>query len=437
MEKIIAPLSYLLIFFAVYYFSLSFFGFSYKKETTIADPANRFAVIIAAHNEESVISALVANCKQLDYPREMYDTFVIADNCTDNTAQVATEAGATVWRRTNDQEQGKGYALEWAFNRLYTLPKEYDAVVIIDADNLVSLNFLKIMNNRLLQGEKIIQGYLDSKNPDDTWVTRCIHVGYVITNRFWQLAKYNIGLSCALGGTGMCIAVDVLKKFGWGANSLTEDLEFQIKALLVGIKVSWAHEAKVFDEKPLTLKQSMNQRQRWMQGHCTVASHYLGKLLWQGLKQRNPALLDGAIYCCNPYFVMLCGFGIIYQIFQGLPILQMLIHNPIIIIGFVGQFLYFGIALLLEEINPNVYAWLLYYPIFGLTWLPVVYSGFATQSNRNWNHTQHTRSISYQELPVTTIHNDQGQLTDSCDLRENGLNLDGQAGDNPKSKEAS
>ncbi|MGD0153665.1 MAG: glycosyltransferase family 2 protein [Thermacetogeniaceae bacterium] len=409
MEKIIAPLSYLLIFIAVYYFSVSFFGFKYKKETNIADPVNRFAVIIAAHNEESVVAALVANCKQLDYPQELYDTFVIADNCTDNTVQVAKEAGANVWIRTNDQERGKGYAMEWAFNRLYTLPKEYDAVVVIDADNLVSLNFLKIMNNRLLQGEKIIQGYLDSKNPDDTWVTRCIHVGYVITNRFWQLAKYNIGLSCALGGTGMCIAVDVLKEFGWGANSLTEDLEFQIKALLVGIKVSWAHEAKVFDEKPLTLKQSMNQRQRWMQGHCTVASHYLGKLLWQGFKQRNPALLDGAIYCCNPFFLMLCGFGILYQIFQGLPILQILIHNPIIIIGFVGQFLYFSIALLLEEISPNVYAWLFYYPIFALTWLPVAYSGFATQSNRNWNHTQHTRSISYQELPVTTIHNDQDQ----------------------------
>ncbi len=273
-------------------------------------------------------------------------------------------------------------------------------MVIIDADNLVSLNYLRIMNQRLLQGEKIIQGYLDSKNPDDTWITRSIHVGYVITNRFWQLAKHNLELSCALGGTGMCIAVDLLRQFGWGANSLTEDLEFQVKAILNGFRVTWAHEARVFDEKPLTMKQSMKQRQRWMQGHCTVSSRYLPKLLWQGIRQRNVALLDTALYCCNPYFVMLCGFGLLYEIFQGLPVL----HQPWFLIGFLAETIYFGIPLLLEKIDSNAYGWLFYYPAFALSWLPVAYSGFATKSNRNWNHTLHTRDISWQEMSVITAH---------------------------------
>jgi len=403
MENIVSLLSCLLLFFGIYYLSISFFGFIYKKEACTADPTNVFAIIIPAHDEESVISALVENCGQLDYPKEMYDTFVIADNCTDNTAQVATAAGAAVWKRFNDQERGKGYAMEWAFNRLYSLQKKYDAVVVIDADNLVSLNYLRIMNQRLLQGDKIIQGYLDSKNPDDTWITRSIHVGYVITNRFWQLAKYNLNLSCALGGTGMCIAVDMLRKFGWGANSLTEDLEFQVKALLNGFRVTWAHEAKVFDEKPLTMKQSMQQRQRWMQGHCTVASRYLPKLLWQGIRQRDLALLDAAIYCCNPYFVMLCGFALLYEVFQRLPVL----HTPLYLIAIVVEFIYFGIPLLLDKISPNVYGWLLYYPIFAFSWLPVAYSGFATQSNRDWNHTVHTRGISWQEMSLITAHSEQ------------------------------
>ena len=403
MENIVNLLTCLLLFFGIYYISISFFGFIYKKETCTADPQNVFAVIIPAHNEENVISALVENCGQLDYPKEMYDIFVVADNCTDNTAQVAVAAGATVWKRLNDRERGKGYAMEWAFNRLYSLPKQYDAVVVIDADNLVSLNYLRIMNQRLLQGDKIIQGYLDSKNPDDTWITRSIHVGYVITNRFWQLAKYNLNLSCALGGTGMCISVDMLRKFGWGANSLTEDLEFQVKALLNGFRVTWAHEAKVFDEKPLTMKQSMQQRQRWMQGHCTVASRYLPKLLWQGIRQRNLALLDAAIYCCNPYFVMLCGFGILYEVFQRLPVL----HTPVYLIAIVVEFIYFGIPLLLDKISPSIYGWLLYYPVFALSWLPVAYSGFATQSNRDWNHTVHTRGISWQEMSVITAHSEQ------------------------------
>jgi cellulose synthase/poly-beta-1,6-N-acetylglucosamine synthase-like glycosyltransferase len=367
----------------------------------------------------------VENCGELDYPKEMYDAFVIADNCTDNTAQVAIEAGATVWKRFNDQERGKGYAMEWAFNRLYSLQKKYDAVVVIDADNLVSLNYLRIMNQRLLQGDKIIQGYLDSKNPNDTWVTRSIHVGYVITNRFWQLAKHNLDLSCALGGTGMCIAVDMLRQFGWGANSLTEDLEFQVKALLNGFRVTWAHEAKVFDEKPLNMKQSMKQRQRWMQGHCTVAGRYLPRLLWQGIRQRNLALLDAALYCCNPYFVMLCGFGLLYEIFQGLPVL----HNPLFLIGVVVEFIYFGIPLLLEKIPPNIYGWLLYYPVFAFSWLPVAYSGFATQSNRDWNHTPHTRGISWQEMSVIIAHSEQQHQPASgcCSSGEDHADRGGQA----------
>jgi cellulose synthase/poly-beta-1,6-N-acetylglucosamine synthase-like glycosyltransferase len=425
MENIVNLLSCLLIFVGVYYISISFFGFIYKKEIYTADPQNVFAVIIPAHNEEGVISALVENCGELDYPKEMYDAFVIADNCTDNTAQVAIEAGATVWKRFNDRERGKGYAMEWAFNRLYSLQKKYDAVVVIDADNLVSLNYLRIMNQRLLQGDKIIQGYLDSKNPNDTWVTRSIHVGYLITNRFWQLAKHNLDLSCALGGTGMCIAVDMLRQFGWGANSLTEDLEFQVKALLNGFRVTWAHEAKVFDEKPLNMKQSMKQRQRWMQGHCTVAGRYLPRLLWQGIRQRNLALLDAALYCCNPYFVMLCGFGLLYEIFQGLPVL----HNPLFLIGVVVEFIYFGIPLLLEKIPPNVYGWLLYYPVFAFSWLPVAYSGFATQSNRDWNHTPHTRGISWQEMSVIIAHSEQQHQPASgcCSSGEDHADRGGQA----------
>jgi cellulose synthase/poly-beta-1,6-N-acetylglucosamine synthase-like glycosyltransferase len=401
MDAILNLFSIVMIFIFVYYFSVSFFGFKYKRDMELSEPKSSFAIIIAAHNEESVIGALVENCRQLDYPRHLYDIFVVADNCTDRTAQVATEAGATVWKRYNEQEKGKGHALEYAFNRLYALPREYDAVLIVDADNLISLNYLKVMNHRLLKGEKIIQGYLDSKNPDDTWITRCIHVGYVITNRFFQLAKYNLGLCCALGGTGICIAVDVLRRFGWGATSLTEDLEFQIKALLHGIKVSWAHEAKVFDEKPLTMKQSWRQRQRWMQGHCTVASRYLAKLLWEGIRQRNVALLDAGLYCCNPFIVMLCGFWILNQVFQAFQGIQVL-HLLVIFVAMFVQILYFSIALLLEQISPNVYAWLFYYPFFGLTWIPVAYSGFATQSNREWSHTLHTRSISFQELPVTS-----------------------------------
>jgi hypothetical protein len=129
---------------------------------------------------------------------------------------------------------------------------------------------------------------------------------------------------------------------------------------------------------------------------------------------------------------MLFGFGILYEVFQGLPAL---LHQPLFLIFFVADTIYFGIPLLLEKISPNVYGWLFYYPVFAFSWLPVVYSGFATQSNRDWNHTQHTRGISWQELPVITAHSDQQTRPagGDCSSGEDRPSQDGQAIDPPSS----
>lgn len=140
------------------------------------------------------------------------------------------------------------------------------------------------MNSRYQKGERLIQGYLDSKNPNDTWVSGVFAISFWITNAVWSRAKYNIGLSSILGGTGMCIAVDILKKYGWEATCLTEDMEFTMKSLLEGIPTTWCDNAIVYDEKALTFKQSWNQRKRWVQGHFDVGERYIPKLLKEGIK---------------------------------------------------------------------------------------------------------------------------------------------------------
>lgn len=94
-----------------------------------------------------------------------------------------------------------------------------------------------------------------------------------------QLARNNIGLSNQLGGTGFAISTETLKELGWGATCLTEDLEFSVKLVLSGEKVGWAHDAIIYDEKPLTLKASWKQRKRWMQGFADVSTRYGMKLL--------------------------------------------------------------------------------------------------------------------------------------------------------------
>ena len=315
-DIIMIPLQIVIVFFTLYYFTLSLFGIlPRKKEKKILTPKTRFAVIAAAHNEERVIGQLVENLKMLRYPKDMYDIFVVADNCTDHTADVARKAGAKVYERFNDTEKGKGFALEWMFRKIFKMETVYDAVVIFDADNLVHPDFLIEMNSRYCKGERLIQGYLDSKNPNDTWVSGVFAISFWITNACWSLAKYNIGLSSVLGGTGMCISVDILKKYGWQATCLTEDMEFTMKSLLEGIPTTWCDNAIVYDEKALTFKQSWNQRKRWAQGHFDVGERYIPKLLKEGLKKHDIVILDGVIDLIQPYFLLISTFFVRHTLY--------------------------------------------------------------------------------------------------------------------------
>lgn len=396
MEIFFSTINTILLSFTLYYIIISFFGIFRRYEDYSSLPSSRFAVVVAAHNEERVIGELIQNLLELNYPKELYDIYVVADNCTDDTSKVAKEAGIIVLERFSKEYRGKPYALEFAFNKIFKSNIDYDAVVVFDADNLLNNDFLLVMNAHLLKGEKIIQGYLDTKNPCDTWITKSIYISYVLTNRFLQTAKYNLGLSCSLGGTGMCISVDMLKKYGWGMTSLTEDLEFQIKALLNNIKVTWAHEAKIYDEKPLTLMQSCTQRRRWMQGHINVAGRHMVSLIREGIRTKNFAMIDGALYLGMPFLLIITGLniiGIIYFMQNNI-----FIDYEWAIWCFLAQFLYLGLGLALERVKPIVYLWLIFYPLYALTWIPVSYVGFVMQNKKEWSHTIHIRNIKRESL---------------------------------------
>ncbi|MGI5902511.1 MAG: glycosyltransferase family 2 protein [Desulfitobacteriia bacterium] len=393
----------LLIFITVYYFTLALIGIRRKPEKKDHPYVNRFAVVVAAHNEEQVITPLIKNLKDMHYPPELFEIFVVADNCTDKTALLARKAGAHVYQRFNDKKRGKGYALEWLFARIFALNKKFDAVVIFDADNLVKKNFLAEMNNKLCEGEKIIQGYIDSKNPYDTWVTNTFSIAFWLMNRMIQLARHNLKISNTLAGTGMCISYDVLKKLGWEAHSLTEDLEFTMRALMHGIKTSWAHDARVYDEKPLTFIQSCRQRKRWAQGQVDVAGRYLLPLLFKGLRERKWMYIDAALHLFQPYFTMIA---------TGFLLLQFLTFlNPYYINLFIeyvpwtvwqiisgGVTVFPALALYLDRIPWRAYLGLILYPIFMYSWIPIIFMGILHRNRKEWSHTEHTRSIEYQEI---------------------------------------
>lgn len=400
-----------LIFFAIgfYYFLTSIFGLAEKifgKAGRNYLPLKRFAIFIPAHNEEIVIENIVDNLRQMNYPKDSYDIFVIADNCSDNTAAIAAAAGANVLERFDDKKKGKGFALQWAFEKvLYTEDCDYDAVVIFDADNLVSRNFLKEMNNKLCQGQKVVQGYIDSKNPNDSWITASYSFAFWSSNRLFQSARSFLGMSCEIGGTGFCMDVEVLKQIGWQATCLVEDLEFTMKLMMNNIKVGWANEAVVYDEKPLTLVQSWRQRRRWMQGFADVCSRYFLKLFIKGLKERNAALIDCAIYTLQPYVILIGGAMLAIPLINAnIMDYDMFVISARIAPAFfklygIVQFLLIPLSLYYDK--KLSFKVLLFYPtymLYCLTWIPIALEGIIMMKNKEWSHTLHTRKVTIHEL---------------------------------------
>lgn len=404
LDIIMIPAQVILSLVAVYFFVLGMAGLINFRTCIPHEPEKSFAIIIPAHNEELVIGPLLDNLMSLDYPKDLYDVFVVADNCTDSTAQTAFNKGAIVYERHDAVQKGKGYALEWVFHKLYSLPYKYDAVAVFDADNLADPQFLRHMNNRLCAGAKIVQGYIDAKNPTDTWVTASFSLAFWVANRMLQLARCNLGLSNYLSGTGMVISLDVLREIGWGATSLTEDLEFSIKALLLGYKTAWAHEAIVYDEKPLTFRQAWQQRKRWAMGHVEVFRTYSLELLKQIMIKKEPALLDGLVMVLQPLLAVFMAFVTVITLVN----LQYPVYTPIfqyiwppLLWELVStlQILYPFLVIWLDHLPRRVVKWVFFhYLVFMYSWIPIIFISMFTKTRVPWSHTLHTRGISYAEI---------------------------------------
>lgn len=445
----------------LYYLILSLFGIYRKKEDKLKDytPKNKFALLVAAHNEETVIAQIIESLKEIDYPKALYDIFVIADNCNDRTAEIASSYKVNVYERNVTSKRGKGYALEWMFSKIFKMPQKYDSIAIFDADNIVSKNFLKEMDLKLQSGYKVVQGYIDSKNPHDSWISESYSISFWSTNRLFQLSRANLGLSNQIGGTGFCVDTEILKRLGWGATCLTEDLEFSCKLVLNGYKVGWAHNAIVYDEKPLTLKQSWSQRKRWMQGFTDVASRFFTTLMKKAIKEGDIVAFDCALYTIQPILTLLIGASAIltflqnnsahglniyvinylfvpvmwkvFSIFQflftpfvmtlekklskkmfgvfALYSMNIVIFSYIfgntgkgyqILLGNIIYVLLFVSGLMAQKNKTplKIFIWYLLYGIYTLTWIPITIQGILSRNNKEWNHTKHTRVISIQDL---------------------------------------
>jgi len=308
-------MSALVILMLVYQLVISFFGFKHNtKDYKDFPPQQRFLVLVPAHNEETVIADIINCLKNMEYPKELYDFYILADNCEDRTADVARQMGAKVleiFKESEDSHTGKPVVLQKALRMLEGYQDHYDMVMFFDADNLVDPNMFLEVNSQYLSHEgkvDIIQCYLGSKNKKGI-VARFYYMTYSITNRFFQCAKSRLGLNCVIGGTGFAVSAPYLhSRGGWTAMSLTEDFELQIEATCDGKRIIWNHNVRIYDEKPTKVIASIRQRIRWAQGHWFVAFKNTARL-FRALKNRQIAFNEFIstllyLYSLTPYIIL-------------------------------------------------------------------------------------------------------------------------------------
>ncbi len=366
---------------------------------------NRYAILIAARNEEAVLPYLLESIRAQDYPAARIDTYVIADNCNDETARVAAEGGATVYLRFNRREVGKGYALQYLIEQLRMAGKldQYDAFLIFDADNLLESDYITKINSLPSRGYQAFCGYRNSKNFGSTWVSMGSALWYLHQSAFLNQSRYLLGSSASVSGTGFGFTRALLEKMGgWNFLTLTEDIEFSTWCAAAGVKIGYCNDAVLYDEQPLTFRQSWVQRTRWAKGGIQVSVRYLGAMLrglfrfgWVGWA------------CLELLTLSLWGFGftgvfsvavwaLSFLMGKGLPLLPRAFLVAYGSLVFVGAWttarewrrIRAGTAKKIQAIFA--------FPIYVMTFAPITL--WALVAKKQWQPIRHTVAISAKDL---------------------------------------
>ncbi len=378
---------------------------------------HRYAVVISARNEENVISGLIRSLKKQDYPQELLDVFVIADNCTDRTAKVARDEGAIVYERRNKSLVGKGYALDYLFQRIFQDYGEmaYEGFIVFDADNIVDPGFVREMNKMFDTGKySALTSYRNSKNFCDNWISAGYALWFLRESRFLNGPRTKLGVNCAVSGTGFLVAADVIREDGgWPYHLLTEDIEFSVSCATRGRRIGYCGKAVIYDEQPTKFKQSWDQRLRWSKGFYQVDVKYTGALLRGCTKGGRHGMscydMLMTVTPCNLATIGMLAFALLvfigsfsYPMFVTYRILRMMVRMVCMtFLGIYGSLLLFGTVTLITEwgqIRGKSWKKVLYlftFPIFMLTYIPI--SLAALVGKVEWKPIRHGMTLEERE----------------------------------------
>lgn len=256
-------------------------GVFFKKKFPNSVEKARLAVVVSARNEGNVICNLIKSVKNCDYPEDKIDVFIVAHNCTDNTAEIAKAAGAIVYEYNNLDEPRKGYALRYLFKQIERDYKisSYDGYIVLDSDNTVSKDYLlKINDAHMANKNCIITSYRNSTNFGDSIVSAHYGIFFMMANRMGARGRTVLNTTARITGTGFLVPSSLLQN-GWNYYSLTEDLEMTCEEIMNNNKIVYCDEAEFFDEQPTKVKIMYKQRLRWEKGLLIVFREKALKLI--------------------------------------------------------------------------------------------------------------------------------------------------------------
>ena len=264
-HKIIIVFFFIAALFKAVYFIIGLF---FTRKFKPAKKNHKYGICIAARNEEKVIGNLIDSIHKQDYPNELLTIFVVADNCTDKTAEIARSKGAIVYERFDDKHKTKGYALQYLFKNIEKDYKtnSFEGYFIFDADNLLNTNYITKMNDAFDSGSKIITSYRNSKNFDENWLSSSYALHWIRSVRINHRARSFLRLATNIQGTGFLFSNEVVRN-GWKYTSLTEDRALTADAVAQGYQITYQNEAMFYDEQPTKIKVAFKQRIRWAKGH--------------------------------------------------------------------------------------------------------------------------------------------------------------------------
>lgn len=401
-----------IVFIVCYSYQFLYILIPYVMKDKPMKPAvgHRYAVLISARNEQAVIAKLIESIRRQSYDLGLVTTFVVADNCTDDTARVAAEAGAIVFERFDSVRVGKGYALNYLLRRIDELFPErpFDGYFVFDADNVLEENYIEEMNKVFSNGSEIVTSYRNSKNFGDNWISAGYALWFLRESKYLNGARMKLGTSCAVSGTGFLFSQKVLEECGgWNFFLLTEDIEFTVFNVIRGRKIGYCRSAMLYDEQPTRFTQSWRQRLRWARGYLQVFGKHGGGLL-SGIAHGSFSCFDMTMNIMPAAVLSFLGvfingaaavFGLATEqdiSVVGESLLSMLGNSylTLIIIG--------GVTTVSEW--KRIYApnwkklvFTLTFPFFMFTYIPISFAALFAR-RVTWKPIAHTRSASLAEI---------------------------------------